>query len=323
VGGRVWGFKVPPSLQLGPSQRLVAHVTTTSASVYSAPPFALPPKFLVVTQDGGAYSFDTFRLSPTTVYALFGIEDQSTSPAAFTPLLLGVRRAIQPDPDHPLTDADVILDTHLDQTVVAQVQGVPAIPGAAAAHDAAVSLDLGSDGVIPLTHLVQSSPLDSLTFDHLPAASGQGFVFADVVGRFVGGIVTTPATVYLRRVFADPGPGIVLGPLLPLPVIAAPADKGDYAGSFSWALDGAVQPNLVQVQINGASFQWGVVMPGSARSLQPPPELAPRLTAGNYVWSVTSSLAPGFDYAHWAYGDLGSGSWVAYSYDVRTFKVEP
>lgn len=321
VSGRVLGFKLPPSVQLGPSQRLAARVATASSSVYSAPPFALPPKFLVVLADGGAFSFDTFRLSPTTVYALFGIEDRATSPSTFEPLLLGIRRNVQPNPDKPVTDADIILDTHLDQTVEATVAGIPSTPKGPVGHDAAVTLDLGTAGVIPLAHVVQDAPLDKLRFTHLPAASGQGFVFVDIVGLWTGSGVTTPATTYLRRVFSDPGPGLLLGPLLPFPVITGPADRGPLAGSLRWTIEGALQPNLVQVQVYGETLSWSAVLPGDARTLAPPPPIADRLVTGSYTWSVTASLAPAFDYAHWTYSDLYSGSYTAYAYDVQTFKV--
>ena len=77
------------------------------------------------------------------------------------------------------------------------------------------------------------------------------------------------------------------------------------------------------MQVNGPSISWGSVLPGDARAAAVPPEVAARLAAGGYVWSVTASLAPAFDYAHWTYDDLFSGSWTAYSFDVQNFKVAP
>ena len=321
VSGRVLGFKLPPSVQLGPSQRAVAYVATAASSIYSAPPFQPLPKYLVVSVDGGTWSFTTYALSPTTVYALFGVEDQSTSPPGFEPYLLGIRRAVSPSPDKPITDADIILDTHLDQTVEVSVVGVPSTPRGPVGHDAAVSLDLGSAGAIPLAHVVQGAPLDRLRFTHLPSAVGQGFVFVDEVGLWTGSGITLPASVYLRRVFSDPGPGLKLGPLLPFPVITAPAPNGDYAGVLKWSIDGALQPNLVQVGVNGSALSWAAILPGDARQLIPAPPLASRLTKGAWSWSVTASLAPAFDYAHWTYNDLYSGSWTAYAYDAVSFKV--
>ncbi len=326
VSGHVRGFKVPPSLVLGPGQRLAARVAATTSSIYSAPPFGVLPKYLTVLTDGGTFSYTTFDLSPITLYALFGVEDQTTSPSVFTPMLMGIlrRSGSPPNPDRPITDADITLDTHLDQSVTLSVAAVPSTPLGPVGHDVAVDLDLGNRGVIPLGHLVQAAPLDHVTFPHLPAASGQGFVFVDVVGLFVQNQVSLPASTYLRRVFSDPGPGLTLGPLLPFPVLTAPADQGTFAGTLWWTIDGPLLPNLVQVQVVGAGLQWSVVLPGEARSVVPPPEVTAQLAPGaTYTWSVTLSLAPAFDYSHWIYDDLFSGSWTAYAFDVRNFKVAP
>jgi hypothetical protein len=298
-------------------------VAVAPGGIYGAPPFQAERKFLLVLQDGGAFSFQTQNLSPFTVYALFGVEDQSQSPPIFTPYLLGVRRGVQPDPARPVTDADIILDTHLDQTAIVSAAGLPSTPRGPIGHDAAVTLDLGTAGAIPLGHLVQSTPVDTLRFDHLPRASSQGFVFVDLVGLWQNGAISLPVSWYLRRVFADPGAPLTLGPYLPFPVITQPLPGAKFTGSFAWTIDGALQPNLVQVQIGGPGLSWSVVMPGDARAVTPPKAVSALLQRGQYSWTVIDSLAPAFDYAHWTYEDLYSGTWTAYAYDSVQFTVGP
>src|SRR5204862_6192144 len=139
-----------------------------------------------------------------------GIEDSATSPVKFTPLLLGVLRGVRPTPARAITDADIILDTHLDQSVDVTVLDPPTVLGG---HDAFVSLDLGQAGAIPLGRALQNTDAFHLRFTHLPTAAGQGFVFVDQFGRFQGGILTTPVSTYLRRVFGDISGGVTLGPL--------------------------------------------------------------------------------------------------------------
>src|SRR4051812_13774954 len=175
VSGHVYGFKLPPGTPIGPTQHLVARVSIARAGIYALPPFASSPAFFTVSDDGGPYLFDKLvSLSPMTIYAVFGIQDDATNPPAFIPILLGVIRGVQPDPAKPKTDADIILDTHLDQTVNVTVLDPPSVSGA---HDAYVSLDLGQAGAIPLGHVTQSTDPFHLRFTRLLTVAGQGFVF--------------------------------------------------------------------------------------------------------------------------------------------------
>jgi hypothetical protein len=185
-------------------------------------------------------------------------------------------------------------------------------------HDAFVDLDLGSAGAIPLGRVLENSDLQHLRFRHLPQAAGQGFVFVDQVGQWTSSGLALPVTRYLRRVFGDVSGGVTLGPLLPFPAIApAPFD-----GTLSWTLGpSALQPNLQQLRLDDAS--WQVVLPGEARSVTLPPFIRARLAPGTHAWSITASTAPGFDFAHWNYEDLFSGSWTAYAFADGSFKVPP
>jgi hypothetical protein len=294
-------------------------VSIARPGIYALPPFATPPQFVTVDADGGRFTFaNLYSLSPTTFYAVFGLEDASATPPSFEPILLGVRRAVQPDPKTPVTGADIILDTHLDQTVDATVLSPPSAPAGTLGHDAFVDLDLGSAGAIPLGRVFQNSDLQHLRFRHLPQAAGQGFVFVDQVGQWTSSGLALPVTRYLRRVFGDVSGGVALGPLLPFPAIA----KVPFDGTLSWALGpSALQPNLQQIRLDDAS--WQVVLPGEARSVTLPPFIRARLAPGTHAWSITASTAPGFDFAHWNYQDLNSGSWTAYAFADGTFTVPP
>jgi hypothetical protein len=297
----------------------VAHVSIARAGIYSLPPFAAAVQFKTVTTDGAGYLYDQlYSLSPTTLYAVFGIEDSATQPPSFVPLLLGVRRGVQPDPVRPVTDADIILDTHLDQSLDVAVLDPP---GAGGGHDAFVDLDLGQSGAIPLDRALQNSDPYHLRFTHLPQAAGQGFVFVDQYGRWTGSGIATPVTIYLRRVFGDLSAGVTLGPLLPFPVMQPVSN-----GVFSWTLaPSALQPNLEQLAVSDSAGKqdtsWSVLLPGTARSIAMPGVLRARLANGTHGFSIVSSVAPSFDFAHWNYADLYSGSWTAYSYADGSFTV--
>ncbi len=320
LGGHVFGFKLPPARVLSATQRAVARVLIARRDIDSLPPFApAASDFLTVTDDGGTFNFPKlYSLDPTTLYAVFGIEDSAIKPPGFEPVLLGVLRGVQPNPARPIANADITLDTHLDQSVDVTVLDPPS---ATVGHDAVVDLDLGSAGVIPLDRVVQGSDATHLHFRHLPAAAGQGFVFVDQAGQWTGSAIVPPVSTYLRRVFNDLSAGVTLGPLLTFPVPAAPLPVFD--GRLSWTLPGnsALQANLQQLRVNDVS--WQVILPGDSRGVVMPPELRTMLKSGAHDWSITTSVAPGFDFAHWNYQDLYSSSWTAYAYASGSFTVPP
>ena len=315
IGGHVYGFKLPPGTVLADNQRAVARVSIAAAGIYSLPPFAGAPPFLTVTSDGGSYSFSNVVFSlQLTLYAVFGIED--TAAHTFAPVLLGVLRGFQPVPETNTTNADIILDTHLDQSVQVTIDSPPSVLGG---HDAFVSLDLGPAGAIPLDRVTENADPSHFTFHNLPQASGQGFVFVDQYGAFQNGAVTPPVTVYLRRVFDDLSAGVTLGPLLALPVVTQAGPAG-----FAWTLGpSALQPNLQQLRVgDGTQLQdtsWRVLMPGDARQMALPDPVRQRLLTGAHPYTLTLSVSPAFDFAHWTDEDLGSGSWTAYAYTIGSF----
>jgi hypothetical protein len=323
IGGHVYGFKQPPGLVLKSNQRLVAYVRLASTSVWASPPFSPAQTPIVVDHDGGAYSFTTTRLSNTTLTAMYGVEESlGQNLSTFTPLLLGVRRDLQPDPNKPITDADLILDTHLDQQAVAQLVGLPAASGSSPlTHQAGVVLDLGSSGYVPLSVGMQDTA-SSLVFPRLPQSAGQGFVFIDEVQGGNG------VSIYLRRIFGDVLGGFTLGPYLPFPQPVSPGDQAQVTAStfdwtFRWQVDGGLAPNLLQLRLDGNGFSWSVVLPGDARSVALPASLRSRVAGGQaFSWTLTASLAPGFDYTFWSYYDLYGGAWTSYAYGSAQFTVK-
>ena len=313
LSGHVFGFKRAPGTVLSRTQTAVARVSIAPGGINALPPFAGAVSFVTVASDGGAFSFSNlFSLGPTTLYAVFGIVDSADK--SFTPLLLGILRGVQPSLTKPVTNADITLDTHLDQTVTVTVLNPPTLTGG---HDAFVDLDLGQSGAIPLARVTQNSDPFHLTFTHLPRAAGQGFVFVDEYGSFVNGTVTIPVTTYLRRVFADLSDGITLGPLLPFPVLQQQGPD-----RISWTLGASAQrPDLQQLSVADGTTGWSVVLPGDARQIALPGPVRSRLQKGTHGFSLTAAVEPGLDFAHWNFTDLGSGSWTAFAFSSGSFTI--
>jgi len=320
ISGHVYNFKIPPTLVLGANQRVVAYVRETAGSIYSGAPFSSPGSPLVVTSDGASFSFTTQDLSPFALYAELGVESTvGTDLTTFDPFLLGVLEGVQPNPDAPVTDADIILDTHLDQTVTAQFVSPPDPgPDNTLLHQAAVDLDLGTAGIIPLSSAQTTAT--SIDFTALPAAEGQGFVFIDEVTNGAA------ESVYLRRIFGDLSQGVTLGPYLPFPLPQSPVQGGAaFDGTFTWQIGDGLQPNLIQLRadatlVDGTDIDWTVVLPGTARSVAMPGVVSAQIPSGTTVaWTVTSSYAPGFNFDFWTYGDLDGTGWITYAYGFSQY----
>jgi hypothetical protein len=131
-------------------------------------------------------------------------------------------------------------------------------------------------------------------------------------------------SIYLRRIFGDVLGGFTLGPFLPFPSPRTPgaAVGPDFDWTFRWAVDGDLAPNLLQLRLDGSSFSWSVVLPGDARSVVVPASIRDRIKPGaQYSWTLTASLAPGFDYTYWSYYDLYGGAWTSYAYGSAQFTV--
>jgi hypothetical protein len=114
---------------------------------------------------------------------------------------------------------------------------------------------------------------------------------------------------------------VTLGPLLPFPVISQQGPD-----LIAWTLGNSpLQPNLIQLRVSdGTATQdtsWSVLLPGTARQMAMPLPVRARLASGQHQFSLVSSVAPGFDFAHWNDADLFSGGWTAYAYADGSFTI--
>ena len=52
-----------------------------------------------------------------------------------------------------------------------------------------------------------------------------------------------------------------------------------------------------------------------------PDVIRTRLQPGAHPFTLVTSISPSFDFAHWTYSDLFSGSWTAYAFADKSFTV--
>ena len=249
-----------------------------------------------------------------------------TNLTSFAPFLLGVLRGVQPDSEAPLTTADIILDTHLDQTVAAQLLDPPD-PGAGNTllHQAGVDLDLGSAGIIPLAS-VQSTGA-GIDFSPLAeAAERPGLrLHRRVHQRQRRECLPAP---HLQRRLA----GNHARTLLAVPDPARPAQRRRSLYRHLQLVDRrrpATEPLAAlgiddSSRADGTDISWSAIMPGTQRSIALPAVVQAQLLSGDTVaWTLTGSYAPGFDFNFWTYADLGGTGWISYAYGFNQFTVSP
>ncbi|MBN2496429.1 MAG: IPT/TIG domain-containing protein [Deltaproteobacteria bacterium] len=319
LSGRVFGFKDIPDLPSGPGISMQAKVTSTSYSIYYVPPYGGVPGGTPIEVDGGEYSFSV-QLGTYSLYALYGALDQATG--AFTPGLLGVRRAIVIPSEDPVTDQDIILSTPLDRSAhVRHVDPPAGWEGQPAEYGAYVSLDLGRDGII---YLSQSEGNNAETVLHrLPEAAGQSFLFvglASMNGSY-------PLSYTFRRQEGDLDAGVELGPYLGFTRFEDPAEEGQEldGGRIAWSFDGPT-PALSQLWIQTADLLpkviWRVILPGDVTEVVLPEELEGLLPQGELllIFLYTAS-SPRFNFDRFNYNQLYTGRWTAYTVNLTWFAV--
>ena len=350
ISGAVYGFKLPASVSLGPSKHVEAHVGLVQPAVYAFEPFGPQPPEVTVTQDGGGFTL-ALDAGPLTLslYAKFGIQDDSTG--TFTPLLLGVLRNVYVAPSHPVSGANIILDTHLDQSATLALENQldpppPLSPLSVdtnpVSYDTFAYLDLGQAGVLPIEDVVASS--STVTLANLPnVASGDVLFLTQAYQPPAPGQTPpsdpsqrSPTSLFFRRTSGGFASAVSMGPLLSFLALTHPAFGGQLDGTFSWSFvdPSAPTPDLTKIdlawtQIDSSGNQlapltqiWEIVVPGNQTSVQIPPaqlsqivqSLPQSSTSATTLlaWFVYTARSPRFDYDFWSYQELSELTWTAF-----------
>lgn len=314
ISGTVHGFKPPHPLASYEHEE--CHVQVAPHSLFYAPPFSSGDRAgqgekELLTTDGASY----LRLVYPGLYAVaatYGIRDDRTG--RFTPYLMGLARGIEVSDVHPADHADIVLDMHLDFTAPVTILAPLFTPGstAPAVNTVYAYLDLGGEGVVPLSQAASVSP--DLFVDGLPELDGANFVFVNQSGSGA-----PPSSYFFRRQPGDVRSGLALGPMLGFVQVTTPAAGADFTGSVAFDLGPGPPADLAQVQIaTPTATLWTVILPGGASGVSLPQGavtgLLDHLPPGTPLFiDVTTDRAPRFDYGHWSYGDLGLLSWTSFS----------
>jgi hypothetical protein len=309
-------------------ETLEARVFVAQTSLYAGPPFRGPPnrgqeKWQIV-QDGGEYLVFT-GAGLRAVYAIMGIANRGLN--SFTPYLMGVKRGVTTSPDVPATGQHIILDTYLDLTVPITIDQPLTIGAGPAQNNVYAWLELGAEGFVPNpnnwatgTAILSSASGtgSSLMFAGFPRLDGSNFIFMNLA---LGSAQSDPYSLYFRRQPGDMSMGVVIGPMLPPPVITSPAG-GTFNGTITWTLPPGPTANILQVNIQlptlfGPVTLWSIVLPGTETQVVLPPPAVQKLRneqMGNTLYvEILASRSPKFSYNQWTYDTLSGVSWSSFT----------
>ena len=212
-------------------------------------------------------------------------------------------------------------------------------------YDTFSYLDLGQDGIAPLSDVISTSQNTSL--GSLPPVQGNGVLFVTQAFQyplppftFADPSQRTPFSVFFRQVETDFTKGVPIGPLQPFVQPIHPVPGGPLDGTFQWSFAGSTPPvgppDLTEIEVayvylytvNGVPMQsspqvlWQIVVPGNQTQVQIPEALltqllatVPQSTTSFQVvlfWVIDTAKAPRFDYSFFSYTDLSPDGWTSY-----------
>ena len=260
----------------------------------------------------------------TPLYALAGLEDDSTSPPTFEPFAMGAVLGVAVTPGGTTTGINIPMSTSLDRTLTTKPE--PPAPGPRGPDrlqsTVAVQLELGGFAVLPQGTQTELLPLPgAVTFAGVPALDGSlaAASYSLTASAVTGPNGDAPASVVTAVETTDANDPLTLGGFLPIPTLSAPG-AGKWSGTHVALQVGApVDLAVVTVSSGGGLVEWQIVAPGNVLSFDLP-DLS-RVTGvdallhGSITTSFSVARIAGFSYGTLRDGQLSSSSWNSYAQD--------
>jgi hypothetical protein len=330
IGGtNVWTWVPEPET---PTQEKCAKVRATIPSLYGPNPDPGPGANVPYDPDKTAWRFTMFvRPGTMAAYALAGICDTATGTEVFTPYALGITRGVVAGPGDEV-DADIVVDTPLDQTLDVSLVGVGPLGtsffGRPARHFLAIGIDLGGDGILlreDSTVIFQAGgPLQAVVPSQAalvgPALWDASYVLVGGAESFGSGPLSWPEaidrdddgvtwyipfTTSIKRGVVDISGPIVVDGFVGIPEFTSPTPYSTIVNRhLEWIHEGAPAPALSLLLLQepglfGDIPVWRMFVEGSQTSVDIPnlPTLAglPDLP-GTLNWSIWNVSPAGDDY---------------------------
>lgn len=322
VSGRVWGFKRPRPLAA--NEQEIAFVRISAPSVYHTEPINRGGGQYSIFEEGGRYAFEFPSTRYMAIYAVYGIHNSTTG--KFEPLLMGIRRGLNPVKGQTITSMDIVLDMHLDRSVPVSILNPPTFVGVPGASDVYAYMDLGLEGVIPLGVNRTGTDPSRTTLENMPIISGENTIFMAFAGVIPG---TYPISGTYRRQSGDITQGVTIGPVMGLTRFVQP--QGRFEGTIEWVQEAGPTPDVMKITIEeltmmGPVLQWHMVLPGTETQVTVPPSALQALRAKYppgtpLLLELTTGREPRFAYEQWNYDNLDLPSFTSFTLDAMMIQL--
>jgi hypothetical protein len=319
-----WGNVPMPT---GAMQRQAAYVWTATGSPLDT--LYLPPPSAATTpmSDGQLGYQYTLDASPGNqiIYALAGLEDDSTSPATFEPFAMGVARGVLVQPGAKTVGVDIPMTTLLDRTLTTVPQTPPLTARGPDRLRATFGVDLGAGSfvVFPQGTVTSLLPVSGdLSFVGVPSldATLAGAAYSLTASAVTGTQGSTPTSVIAGIETTDANDPITLGGFFTVPTLTEPG-SGTWSGThLTLVASGPIDLATVTITSGGGLVAWSIVTPGSDLSFDLPDISQVQGTDSLVHGAISTDFAiariTGFDYGTVRYGQFSSSAWNAYAEDV-------
>jgi hypothetical protein len=320
-----WNNVPPPKSE---SEHQVAYVFQLASDPTAR--FSLPSAsdaVTPITQDSTGYRF-TLATAPGSysLYALAGIENDARVPPVFTPYAMGLVRGVSAPAGRTVDDVFIRIDVPLDQSLTLSIDGPEPTSQGPDRLQAAVAVRVGAEGYAILPQGNVEALLGSTQtaqFVGVPALSGSlaGTSYVTAVSAVTGksGGMPMSTLAWLETTATDKP--IAVGPFVEVPVLTEPEVNGTWNGRdlrWSFAASGLdASLAIVDVETAGGLYDWRIVAPGDARSVELPdlgavnPDLA--WPTGQQTIVITRAQIKDFQYSALRYRDITDRGWTAYA----------
>jgi hypothetical protein len=316
-------------MPVGPHERQAAYVFVgVGDPTY---PFQLPDSasaVLPTTPGSIGYQF-SLQTYPGNVplYAIAGIEDDSSSPATFTGWAMGAINGVPVLPGQATQQIYISMSNTLDQALVMDVQ--PPAPGPKGPDrlraTVAVTLGAGNYAILPAGQKTPFLPvMGMLDFVGVPALVGDlaGSVYFSTASAVTGQAATAPMSVIQSIQSNTTSQVLMVDGFVSVPVLTTPASDAAWDGqhlAVTFAFGGApVDLTVYDIQSGGGIAHWRIAVPGA-----PPSTTLPDLSGfpgmglppGPLNIAVYGATIHNFDYGALRYRQLGPAGMDAYALD--------
>lgn len=311
-----------------PQQHQVAYVF--AATGYALDSFYLPSETGATTpQSSGQLGYGyTMTTTPgnQTLYALAGIQDDSTSTPTFEPYVMGVARGVPVQPNAKTTGVDIQMTTLLDRSLTVAPQMPPQSGRGPDRLVSSLSIDLGAGAyaILPQGSQTELLPISgNVSFVGVPALDGMlvGSRYDLTAAAVTGTAQQNPSSVVSYIETTDANDVLSVGGFFAIPTLVDPGITPWSGTHVQMQGSGPIDLAVLEVSSGAGLVTWTIVSPDNLTFDLPDISQVSgvdSLVRGPLSTTFAIARIDGFDYSSLRTGQLSSSAWNAYAEDTAS-----